>query len=120
MEPTINEEEAARQFAAATVSLIKAIRFLDSASLVREIRRIVMEAHAADSAGTKTRDEAKPLLLNARQAAKSLSISTGTLHNFSAPRGPIPIVKIGARTCYAVTDIEAAIEKFRLSSVKPV
>jgi hypothetical protein len=54
------------------------------------------------------------LLVDARQAAKSLSVSKGTLFNLTAPRGPIPAVKLGARVCYAVADLERAIETLKV------
>jgi hypothetical protein len=43
-----------------------------------------------------------------------LNVSPNTLFNWSAPRGPIPFVKIGARRCYAVKDLEAAIATLRV------
>jgi hypothetical protein len=88
----------------------------DNSRLVEEIRRTVMDAHESEVASMHNQQAARPLLLNARHAAKSLSISVGTLRNLTAPRGPIPVVKIGARVCYAVPDLERAIEALK---VKP-
>ncbi len=59
-----------------------------------------------------------PLLVSGREGARLLNVSPGTLFNWSAPRGPIPIVKIGARKCYAVTDLEAAIARLRMPPAK--
>jgi hypothetical protein len=101
MPDILTEEEAVRHFAAATLGLLKTFRAVDNSRLVAEIRRIAREAHESELASPQNQQAAKPLLLNARQAAKSLSISSGTLWNLTAPRGPIPAVKIGARVCYS-------------------
>jgi len=42
-------------------------------------------------------DTTPKLLLSAREAARALSISERTLWGLSAPRGPIPIVRIGLK-----------------------
>ncbi|MBX7135150.1 MAG: helix-turn-helix domain-containing protein [Fimbriimonadaceae bacterium] len=116
MDYSQSEEYAVRQFAAAMLGFVKAVRTADNARLVGEFRRIATETHGSEVATLRNQPAVKPLLLNVRQAAKSLAISTGTLFNLTAPRGPIPAVKIGARVCYAVLDLEQAIERFR---VKP-
>ena len=116
MNEPLSEEEAVHRFAAATLGLLKTFRTTDNSRLVAEIRRIAKEAHESEVASLQNQQAAKPMLLNTRQAAKSLSISPGTLFNLTAPRGPIPAVKIGARVCYAVTDLERAIETLK---VKP-
>ncbi len=122
MEESLSEEEAVRRFVLATLGLLKTLRASDSSRLLAEIGQLteglprVTAARPPEPPRTQASDEARPLLLDARQAAKSLSISKGTLFNLTAPRGPIPAVKIGARVCYAVTDLERAIEKLK---VKP-
>jgi hypothetical protein len=118
MDFTITEEEAVRQFASATLGLLKTFRSADHSRLVAEIRRVTKEAHEADVANMQAQQTAKPLLLTARQVAKSLSISPGTLYHLTAPRGPIPVVRIGTRTCYAVADLEAAIEQLKVKPAK--
>jgi hypothetical protein len=114
MDESLSEEEAVRRFASATLGLFKTFRAVDNSRLVAEIRRIAKEAHESEVASFQNQQAAKPMLLNARQAAKSLSISPGTLFNLTAPRGPIPAVKIGARVCYAVADLERAIETLKV------
>lgn len=52
----------------------------------------------------------QPILLTARDAAKLLSVSERTLFSISAPRGPLPVVKIGRAVRYAVADLQAYIE----------
>ncbi len=122
MNESLSEEEAVRQFALATIGLLKTLRASDSSRLLAEIRQLtdrmpkVAAARPPQPPRPQDSDEAKPLLLDARQAAKSLSVSKGTLFNLTAPRGPIPAVKIGTRVCYSVTDLERAIETLK---VKP-
>jgi excisionase family DNA binding protein len=50
------------------------------------------------------------LLLSAREAAKALSVSERTLWSMTAPRGPIPAVKIGTRVLYSVTALQKWID----------
>lgn len=116
MPDILTEEEAVRHFAAATLGLLKTFRAVDNSRLVAEIRRIAKEAHDLEAASLQNQQRGKPLLLNLKQAAKMLSISDRTLHSMTAPRGPIPSVKIGTRVCYAVSDLERAIEALK---VKP-
>lgn len=116
MPDILTEEEAVRHFAAATLGLLKTFRAVDNSRLVAEIRRIAKEAHDSEAASLQNQQRGKPLLLNLKQAAKMLSISDRTLHSMTAPRGPIPSVKIGTRVCYAVSDLERAIEALK---VKP-
>lgn len=122
MNNVMTEEDAVRQFASAMLALIKAIRPVESnASILAEIRRMATDvkgARSSEVASVPTDKVDQPPLLNVRQAAKSLSVSTGTLFNLSAPRGPIPIVKMGARTCYDVRDLEAAIETLKVKRAK--
>lgn len=49
------------------------------------------------------------LLLSQREAAAALSICQKTLYNFSHPRGPIPVLKIGSRPLYDPHDLKAWI-----------
>ena len=56
------------------------------------------------------------LLLTVREAAKYLSIGERLLWSRSAPRGPLPVVRIGSAVRYPVADLEAAIKRM---TVKP-
>ena len=47
-----------------------------------------------------------PLALSPREAAKTLSISERSLWAATAPRGPIPSVKLGGRVLYPVAGLE--------------
>ena len=44
------------------------------------------------------------LLVDAREAAQMLAISERTLWGWTAPRGPIPVVRCGRAVRYAVAD----------------
>jgi len=46
------------------------------------------------------------LALNVREASAALGISPRKLWELSAPRGPIPNSKIGARVLYRVADLD--------------
>jgi predicted DNA-binding transcriptional regulator AlpA len=52
-----------------------------------------------------------PLALRPREAAKALGISARTLWNLTAPRGPIPCVRIGRgkrkSVLYPVAELQA-------------
>jgi len=50
-------------------------------------------------------------LLPAREAARALSISERTLWSLSAPRGPIPVVRVGHRVMYDPADLRAWIAR---------
>lgn len=56
-----------------------------------------------------------PLALRPREAAKALSISTRTLWELTAPRGPIPCVRIGQgkrqSVLYPVAELEAWLKR---------
>ena len=51
-----------------------------------------------------------PLLLPIRDAARKLGICEKSLWSWSAPRGPIPVVRIGRRTLYDPQDLARFIE----------
>jgi hypothetical protein len=51
------------------------------------------------------------LLLSARDAAKSLSICEKSLWSMTAPRGPIPCVRVGVRVLYDPRDLTAWIDQ---------
>ncbi|MDX2148646.1 MAG: helix-turn-helix domain-containing protein [Planctomycetota bacterium] len=55
-------------------------------------------------------------LLTAKQAAAELSIGDRTLWTMTAPRGPLPSVRIGRAVRYDLDDLHAAIAQMR---VKP-
>lgn len=118
MEQTMAEEEAVRHFASALLALLNTVRTSESARVTAEIRRCLKEAQDAEAASFRGQDASVPLLLSARQAAKSLAISAGTLWHYTSPRGPIPVVRIGTRTCYAIKDLEAAIDTLKTRPIR--
>ena len=55
------------------------------------------------------------LLLSACDAANVLSVCARTLWSNTAPRGTIPVVRIGNRVLYAVADLTAWIDGQRVA-----
>lgn len=105
-------DEAVRHFAVAMSNMITAITAAETSRRVAEYRKMLTDITARTSAvGGDGPDQ--PLLVDGHQAAKMLGVSKGTLSNYSVQRGPIPMVKIGARTCYHVKDLEMAIEQMK-------
>ena len=108
-----NREELVRGFVNAAVALLEHTCRTENERLNQQVKEM-LATQGATNARSKAVDEPR-LLLGPREAAKLLSISTGTLYNLSSPRGPIPYIKLGARTCYAVKDLEALIEKLKIT-----
>jgi hypothetical protein len=50
------------------------------------------------------------LLLSAGDTSRMLSICDKTLWSMTAPRGPIPVVKIGSRVLYSVSALQKWID----------
>jgi excisionase family DNA binding protein len=59
------------------------------------------------------------LLVTSREAARCLGISSRTLWSLTAPRGPIPVVRIGRSVRYAPTDLRAWIEQQKIGGPRP-
>ena len=53
----------------------------------------------------------EPLLLNAISAARALSLSMRTLWSLTAPRGPIPVVRIGKRCLHSRAGLQRWIDE---------
>ena len=51
------------------------------------------------------------LLLSTKEAASALGISTRHLFSLTAPRGPIPAIRLGRRTLYRLQDLEAFLQR---------
>lgn len=49
-------------------------------------------------------------LLSAKEAAKALNVSDRTLWAISAPRGPLPVVRIQSRVLYDPADLQRFID----------
>ena len=64
--------------------------------------------------------ESSMMLLSANQAAKTLGICTKSLWSQTAPRGPIPSVKIGSRVLYSPADLQAWIDGQKRKGVNHV
>jgi len=59
---------------------------------------------------TNTTPALKPFLVDTHVAAETLSISERTLWGLTAPRGPIPVVRIGRSVRYDQRDLIAFID----------
>ena len=55
----------------------------------------------------------KPLLLRSRDAARILGIGQRLLWSMTAPRGPIPCVRLGRRVLYPLVELEALIDSLK-------
>lgn len=51
-----------------------------------------------------------PMLLTAKQAAAAMQISERTLWAISAPRGPLPVVRIQSRVLYDPADLQRYVD----------
>jgi excisionase family DNA binding protein len=51
----------------------------------------------------------EPILMTQREAAKALGISQRKLWDMTAPRGPIPVVKLGTLVRFAPEDLRRAV-----------
>ena len=58
------------------------------------------------------------LLLDVRETAKRLSISPRSLWAQTAPRGPIPSVRLGSRVLYSLADLQSWISEQKIGSNK--
>lgn len=109
--PTDRETVAARRLAEAVLEFVLAV---DEGRQDRSRARRPVEERPGAAAAPPTTE---PALLNVREAAQYLGVSTGTVHNMTAPRGPLPCVKIATRLCYVRRDLKAFI---RERTVRPV
>lgn len=114
MAATVEERDAAHRFGEAFLDLIKSIENARSSRVSAEHRRQTEELSRQLDLRKRTDSLPQPLLVSAKEAASRMAISTGTLWNMTAPRGPLPVVKIGTRRCYAIRDLEAAIERLKV------
>ena len=51
------------------------------------------------------------LLLSVREAAYQLGVSPRHLFSLTAPRGPIPAIRLGKRVMYRPQDLEAFLQQ---------
>lgn len=124
MRGTDNEVTAARQLADALVRFLAAVADGTLARLAQRPREEItvrLEQPPAVPAPEPPQSVAPPppgrperLLLTAKEAAAFLSIGGRLLWSMSAPRGPIPIVRIGRSIRYASTDLEAFVNRSRI------
>ncbi|MBN2290919.1 MAG: helix-turn-helix domain-containing protein [Pirellulales bacterium] len=60
-----------------------------------------------------------PLLVSAREASRMLGICEKSLWTLTAPRGPIPAVKLGKRILYCPLDLIQFIEAKKVRGGQP-
>ncbi len=53
------------------------------------------------------------VLVTVHEAAKRLNISDRKLWSMSAPKGPIPTVRMGRRVLYSIRDLDMVIDRLR-------
>jgi predicted DNA-binding transcriptional regulator AlpA len=58
------------------------------------------------------------LLLNATEASRQLAISPRTLWAISAPRGPVPVVRIGRSVRYDPLDLRDWLEAQKIGGTR--
>ena len=108
--PTANEEQAAHALGAALLQFILAYEN------GRSLRRPPSAPPVPPQPPSLAKDHEvvpRQLLLTVRQVAKLLSVSDRTVWAHTAPRGPIPAVRIGGAVRYALKDLEAWIQQAR-------
>jgi hypothetical protein len=59
------------------------------------------------------------LAVDAKTAARMLSIGARKLWSLSAPRGPIPCAKVGTRVLYRVSDLDEWLRTESRKAVRP-
>ena len=120
MRATPREHEAATSLANALLEFLLAREEASSArkgSKPREAIRVHVEQPAPQrepSRPAPTAVEPKlpdKLLVDSKEAAKLLSVGSRTLWTMTAPRGPIPSVRLGRAVRYKLSSLEEFIRK---------
>ncbi len=104
MKPTEREVQSARRLADAVLELLLAH---EEGAEQRRAERERQKSRRLEQPGMSDRPPIPPGLLTQHDAAEYLSVSVGTLFNRTVPRGPIPVVRIGAAVRYRLADLEA-------------
>lgn len=110
MQPTQQQLEEGRRFGEAYVRFLVAMKASEVVpNTVPSVRTPIPEKPAASKAS-------QPLLVTPIEAAKLLSVSPRKLWGMTAPRGPLPVVRLGRTVRYSVGDLANALEKLRSNS----
>jgi len=121
MKPTEDEIIAAQRLADALLAFMTAV---EVGRAKRDASRTPARSEGSDMAltaqapGMTKRGQSNArdrLLLTSREAAEALSISNRTLWEKTAPRGPIPVVRIGTSVRYAMEDIAATVAALKIT-----
>ena len=65
-------------------------------------------------------DSVSPLAVSAKQAAKMIGVCPRHLWSLSAPRGPIPVCRVGGRVVYRVSDLQEYLDRLAEQSRQEV
>lgn len=114
--PTARESDAAQRLAEALLEFALAHedgREHRRASRQKEIEksRTPTEVLAKPQPKRPTEPDARGLLTT-KAAAEYLSIGRRTLYSLTAPRGPIPVIRIGTSVRYPLAGLLEAMKKF--------
>lgn len=124
MRATSRETQAARALADAFVEFMLA---RDEAAAAREHARPREEVRVHVEAPKPARDVPQPatqhvepklpdkLLVGSKEAAELLSAGSRTLWTMTAPRGPIPSVRVGRAVRYSVSSLAEFIRKSEIT-----
>ena len=105
-----HELAAGRQFGEALARFVAVF----TEALARDQQR--HSSHVQTTGDLPSRRDGDRLAITLRDAAKLLAVSEKTLWSMTAPRGPIPAIRIGRRSVrYLVEDIRGTIALMRES-----
>jgi hypothetical protein len=119
MKPTQRESLAVQHLARALLEFVIAHeegRVARRAERPREEVAVRVEhVHPApkEDAAPPRREAPERGFMNAKQAAEYLSIGERLLWSMTAPRGPLPSVRLGKAVRYPVGDLEATLQRMR-------
>ena len=120
MKPTPRESAAALRLAESFIEFLVAVDegiAARRASRPRDEVRVRVDHPPAPPPAEPVRvippQKPEQVLLTAGEAAKRLNISGRKLWSMSAPKGPIPTVRMGRRVLYSVRDLDMVIERLR-------
>ena len=106
MQPTDRERAAFRALAEA---MLEAFLATEEARVARRAAREKRTAAHVPAPNVLPLEARQPGLLGAREAAEYLSIGQRKLWDMTAPRGPIPCVRIGTGVRYPIEGLDTFI-----------
>lgn len=110
MRATPREDEAATSLANALLEFLLAREEASSARKGSKPREEIREPSRPAPTAVEPKLPDK-LLVDSKEAAKLLSVGSRTLWTMTAPRGPIPSVRLGRAVRYKLSSLEEFIRK---------